>query len=357
MRPRADRETVATAFKLQAGYSKFLGSALYAGLADRARADVEAEGPVWQLVRDFEGDPLTGFLPLRVFGAVHAEALSGDAPELARFYPTAGGRADPVAAWPHFRALVDGARERLRPRLERFPQTNEVRRTAGLLGGFLTVARQARLPIRLLELGCSAGLNLQWSRFRFELGCWSWGSPESPVRIQADWQGSPPDGAEVSVRVVERRGCDIAPRSIDDERAVRDLECFVWADQPERLVELRAAVGIARQDPPRIDRASAGDWLPEQLESLTDGVCTVVYHSSVWSYLSADEQTRVRDQIAAAGSCANADRPLAWLRAEDSPDRSRIELRLRSWPGGEEIRLGEGHAHGRRVIWSPGSAP
>ncbi len=350
-----DLDRTLTSFRLQEGFCAYLGSPLYSALLGHARADIEARGAVWDLIRDFEGDPLRGFLALRVLGAVHEQVLAGRAPALARFYPTAGGcaDADADAAWPHFRDVIEKERTRMRPRLERFPQTNEVRRCAGLLGGFLLVAQQTGLPLRLLEIGCSAGLNLQWSQFRYDLGAWTWGDAASPVAISTEWNGDDPGLGDVRVEVRERSGCDIAPRAIDDDEGVRDLECFVWADQPERLTQLRAAVEVARRDPPDVREARAGDWLPDRLSEARADVCTVVYHSSVWAYVPSDEQRTVREAIESHGAEATSARPLAWLRAEASPDGSQIELRLRVWPDGRELLLGEGHAHGRSVSWHP----
>jgi hypothetical protein len=127
-----------------------------------------------RLVEDFDGDPLRGFLALRVLGAVHERALAGQAPELARHYPTLNGRPEWPAVWEAFRDVVSAQRDSQLPRLASFPQTNEVRRCAGLLGGFLEIARDTGLPLRLREIAASAGLHLRRSSpdptFRASLG-------------------------------------------------------------------------------------------------------------------------------------------------------------------------------------------
>jgi hypothetical protein len=346
-----DLARLLTAYRLQAGGCRWLGSELYAELMDAARSDVEAGGPLLRLVEDWPGDPLASFLPLRVFGAVHARVLAGEAPELARHYPTAGGVADARAAWPAFRSFVAARLESLRPQLIGFPQTNEVRRCGGLLGGFLEAARATGLPLRLREIGCSAGLNLQWHRFRYELGPHRWGDPRSPARVEADWSG-PPAPFGVSPRVESRAGCDLDPRRVESDDDVRVLEGYVWADQPERLALLRAAVRVWREDPPRIDAARALEWLPAELDADGRGSCLVVFHSSVWMYLPDAERVALRQALERRGARAGTDDPLAWLRAEDEPERpGQIEVKLTVWPGGRERRLARGHPHGRSVEW------
>lgn len=302
-----------------------------------------------RLLRDWEGDPLRGFLPLRLLGAVHERVLAGAAPELARFYPSAGGSPGP-GLWPAFLQVLEQQAGALRARLENFPQTNEVGRCAGLLGGFLEAARRTGLPLRIREIGCSAGLNLHWDRYRYELGSRRWGDPRSRVRLRSDWQGGAPP-LSARAEVTSRAGCDISPRRVDDPEQARLLEAFVWPDQTERLEPLRAAIRLAREMPARVEQAAAAEWLPGELADDAPGECSVVYHSAFWLYLGAEEKEALRSCIEERGARAGPRTPLAWLRHEDGEVPGSIELRLRLWPGGPDQLLARGHPHGRRVEW------
>jgi len=57
--------------------------------------------------------------------------------------------------------------ERLCRALDSVLQTNEVGRSAMLLPGFLTLARETRLPVEIAEIGASAGLNLYFDRCHY----------------------------------------------------------------------------------------------------------------------------------------------------------------------------------------------
>ncbi len=350
---------VVEAFRLQAEFCGTFGSPLYAELLVRAADDIEGGGPVARVLDGWTGNPIPDAVVLRLMGAVHRLVLDGAAPELARFYPSAGGAPAWPAAWEAFRRVVDAQAAALRAALDRQVQTNEVRRSAALLGGFLTVAAAYGLPLRVLEIGSSAGLNLSWDRYRYEVVAPAdagaaaarpvWGDPGSPVTIRTAWEG-PLDIFAVHATVAERGGCDLAPVDVTDAAQVRGLESFVWADQLERLAQLRAAVDLARRAPPLLARRRAADWLAEQLARPQAGVATVVFHSIMWWYLSEEERGRVTAIISRAGEAASARAPLAWLRLElmatTEPD-----LRLTPWPGGAEALLGHADAHGRSVRW------
>ncbi|MCB1040214.1 MAG: DUF2332 family protein, partial [Acidimicrobiales bacterium] len=73
-------------------------------------------------------------------------------------------------------------RARLAADLRSNVQTNEVGRSATLLGGFLEVGRGG-LPLRVLEVGASAGLNLRFDRYRYVAAGRSWGPAQSPLQF------------------------------------------------------------------------------------------------------------------------------------------------------------------------------
>jgi hypothetical protein len=237
---------------------------------------------------------------------------------------------------------------RLGDLIQRPIQTNEVGRTGALIGGFLRVARRTGLPLRLLEIGASAGLNLRWDRYRYELGDARWGDPASPAVVRPVLESEPPPlvGA---VEVAERRGCDRRPNDPTGEEGRLTLLSYCWPDQTARVELLRAALDIAAEVPVAVDEASAGDWLEARLAEPAEGAATVVFHSIFWGYVPRPEQERIEATLRARGEEATPDAPLAWLRME--PGGEQTEVRLRTWPGGDERVLAEAGYHGTPLRW------
>jgi len=329
----------------QPGYSLF-----YAILLERMADDVEAGGPTWGLLEASVERPPRDMPQLRVLGFVHREVLSGRAPSLAVHYPSAEGDGDAVATWPLVRAMFEERADEIRPWLDRAPQTNEVGRCAPLAGGFAVVASETRLPLRILEVGASAGLNLRFDRYRYEAGDVASGDPDSPVRFVDLWQGGRPP-FDAPFAVVERRGCDLSPidPTTGDGRLL--LLGYIWPDQHERFELLRGALDIAARVPAAVDRADALEWVPRQLAVSRTGVATVVFHSIALMYFSDEAVERFTAEVTAAGSRASRAASLAWLRLEGAPHLLHAELRLTTWPGGEERLLATATFHHGPVQW------
>ena len=317
-------------------------------MLEQAAADVEAGGPGWAVLEGHEGDPAGSALALRFLGAVHRLVLEGRAPALARHYPSAGGEAALEGAWAAFRDTLEQHGDTLRALVHRPCQTNEVGRAAALFGGFLLVARETSLPLRLLELGASAGLNLRWDHYRYEQGDAGWGDRASPVRLVDVFpDGFPPCGRRC--RVIERAGCDTLPLDPCSANGQITLLSCLWPDQRERITLLRAALEVAPRVPAAIDATGAPAWLAARLAAPARGVASVVFHSIVMQYLSAADRRRVANVLAEAGSRATGSAPLAWLRME--PGGEQTEVRLTLWPGEGERLIASAGFHGRPVRW------
>ncbi|HLJ69185.1 MAG TPA: DUF2332 domain-containing protein [Chloroflexota bacterium] len=249
--------------------------------------------------------------------------------------------------YPSFRRFVLAHRDEIRTLLlSKSTQTNEVGRCATLL----TLLARLPGPLALLEVGASAGLCLLPDRYAYRYNEGELlGDPASPVRLSCRTRGLVPIPRAVP-EVVWRRGIDLHPIDVRDEAAVRWLECCVWPDQPERLARLRAAVAVAREEPPMVVTGDLLESVVDVAASAPADATLVVFHSAVLNYLTAE------DRRAFAGLMSG--RPWVWISNEG---RGVVEtLRLpRELPDPNCFVMGLGateavaftHPHGRWVEW------
>lgn len=302
------------AFREQAEACAVLGSPMYAGLLDRLADDLGIGGPTSAIVTGHEDDPGPSALALRLLGSVHRLVLERRAGELAAYYPSVGGTWEPDLGSAAFLALLEREPEAAREWLDRAPQTNEVGRSTALVGGLLHLSEDERLPVRLFEIGSSAGLNLLADRFcHIDEAGRTFGDADSPVRLDPAWQGESLV-AWPELRIAERRGCDLMPLDTTTTEGRLALTAYVWPDQQHRHERLRGALAVAQRTPPDVRRERAEEFV-EGIE-LVDGNTTVLWHSVMWQYLPAAEQERVSTRIEALGDAATPVAPFVHLRFE-----------------------------------------
>jgi hypothetical protein len=331
----------------QAHWCRALGSPFTAGLLELVAARLDPASPLGRLLDGWTGNATDDALALRLCGALHGRVRTGKAPALAALYPP-NPAPDPDILWEALRPLLAGSV--LLPWIARAPQTNEVARSGVLMPGFLTVAAGTGLPLALLELGCSAGLNLVPDLYQYRLGGMEAGAAESGLTLAPEWEGGDPPLARVVV--ADRAGVDLNPLDVSDPAQRQRLLAYVWPDQPERLDRMARAMAIAADTPLRIVGGDAADFVEEEAWP-REGVAVTVFHSIAFQYFGAETQERISRHMGRAGEAATAKAPLAWLRFEMDPGAPDAPptLRLRLWPDGEDRLLARAHPHGRTVHW------
>ncbi len=319
------------------------GAPLYAHLLRETGEEIAAGGPLAALLQPFAEEPFPRMFPLRLMSLVHRWVLSGELPELAAYYPSAGGTLPPEGAWPLFREACLAHRDRLRWQLPQRHQHNQVARAGALLGGLLWVARVTERPLWLLEVGSSAGLLLRTDRYR-----------DSRWLPQVFAVAPPLEGR---LEVVGRRGCDPDPIDPTTPEGRLTLRSAIWADLVEHLRMLDEAIEVCRQVPAWVECADAAEWLPDRLAERPSQATTVVFHSMTLGQMAESSRERMLAALHRAGAATTAGSPLAWLRLEVAQGLTSTEatplaeLRLALWPGGEDRLLATSDTNGMGTRW------
>lgn len=235
--------------------------------------------------------------------------------------------------------------------MARATQTNEVGRLATLV----PVLALVEGPLALVEVGASAGLCLFPDRYDY-----AW-PPLGGLR----GSGGPVLTAQASgplplpVRhpeVAWRAGIDLNPLDVSDPDATAWLENLVWPEQDERRDRLRAAIEVARTDPPAVRSGDLLDHLPDLLDEAAPHGTPVVFHSAVIAYLEEPDRERFHDLmtgLVVAGRCR-------WISNEGRRVLPRVLPRVtggRETPSGRFVTALDGvpvaysHGHGHAIDW------
>lgn len=322
-----------------------LGSPFIATVLESAIRQLDAAPRTAACVDAWGGDPLADALAMRLNAGLHAVARSGRVPAMSALYANLSGDFDTAIreALTHCDGMLLGW-------LAKTPQTNEVGRAAALLAALTVLASETGYPCELLEVGTSAGLNLNLAHYRYRLGALEAGDPASQVEIAPAWQGGALPHVPVAVRRAE--GVDLDPLDAADPAVRERLLSYVWADEPFRAHRLARALDLATCLRPQVVRDDALHWLEQRLaEPQAAGISRVVFHSMVLQYLSGDKRAAFLALMARVGTSADPARPLAWISFEWTEDRSRVLLQLTVWPRGTTRTLAECHPYGNWIRW------
>jgi hypothetical protein len=333
----------------QAESCESLGSTMYARLFRELADDYRWGGRTYAMLAGRSDKPIHDALPLRLAGAIHRVVLRGDDPRLARHYPSVGG--SPGEDYPaDFIAYMREHLDEVELGLNSQVQTNEVGRSVVPLTVSHWLTWFGIEEYDHLEVGASAGLNLNFDRFYAGVRTLRMGDPHSTLRFNGEWFADMPAVPKSAARVVRRRGVDPFPIDVTKPEQELRLLSFVWPDQRERMSRIRSAIAIAKEQPPVIDTDSADRWVRAQLARDPERA-TVVFHSIVWQYLGTAAQNSMREALHEAGSRATAAKPLVWVRME--PAGPVADVRATVWMGGEpnEHLLAEVGYHGQNLRW------
>jgi hypothetical protein len=165
--------------------------------------------------------------------------------------------------------------------------------------------------LALIEVGASAGLCLLPDRYRYQYGDRriepgvDLGVAAPLLRCRVNESTPIPQGP---VEVVWRRGLDLAPVSLDDTEHLGWLEMLIPPDNTEGLERFRAALAVARADPPTIIRGDLRSDVPALVAAAPPDATVVVFHSGVLAYLSAPDRSAFAEQMHAL--------PVTWINNE-----------------------------------------
>ncbi|HEY6925499.1 MAG TPA: DUF2332 domain-containing protein, partial [Steroidobacteraceae bacterium] len=279
-----------------------------------------------------------------------------------------------AGAFPSFRELCLDQRDELVDLLSsRTVNTNLVEKASCLLPAVRYVSGMMPEPMTLLEVCCSAGLNLMFDAYHYDYGPHGTvGSSDSPIRLNCRVVGSGQPPIDSIPSIAERVGIDLVKMdpSLPEHRLWMEAVLYPeWTVERERL---RAALAIRQQRGLRTVIGDALDVLPPLLEQLPGSLCILFSHC-LGQWLE-ESRRALHELLCHASSHRDIHRLDIELIHEESPGSVRgrlskllaagIPLNQKSFPSriehtayreGQSSRrwLGQGDSFGVWLDWSP----
>ena len=334
-----------------------LDSPMYAELAAGVARDDELLALAAQRQ---QGQPA----PNMLFAAVQYLLLKGVEHPLAAHYPILSGGAQPpgpsgpangdiLPAFARFREFCLEHRDEVGDLVAtRRTQTQVVRRCTCLLLAFGMVYRDAAAPLALIDVGASAGLNLNFDRYayrylRAESEVLRWGRDAARVELEADLRGpgtlpEPPQG----IPVASRDGIDLNPIDLADPDELLWLRALIWPEHVERHAQLVDAAAGLDDSPVRLHRGDASRDLPHLLERVPSEVALVVYSTIALYQVPREGRRRIRAILQAR----SRERPVWQVALEGVHPPSLTLTRYRHGSRETEL-LARASPHGWWIEW------
>ncbi len=262
-----------------------------------------------EALRAIEAAPARKRHPTVILAALHDLALAGRAPELAAAYATADGEAAAGAAIDTLLRRTDSV---VAIAVRRQVRTNQTGHCAVLYPAITEAARRAGAnAVGLIDVGCSAGLNLNVDRvgITYSNGQ-TLGDPSSLVQQSCSIVGEQPIPTRAMPEVVARVIVDLDPLDVTDPDDARWLRACLWPDQPRQGLE--AEIALAATDPPLLLQGDAVEVLPDAFARVPADALPVVTTTWALSRFPLESRLRFLHRLDEAAT----GRAVAWVSVE-----------------------------------------
>jgi hypothetical protein len=295
-----------------------------------------------------EGQPAANV----ILACVHDLLLRGYEHPLRDFYPSCTDSPVTGDPFPAFQDFCNTFRADLLALIRtRRTQTNEVNRCAMLMPAFAKVMERIEYaPMGMIELGPSAGFNLNWDKYSYEFGNGhQWSLTKSPLTVSTTLKGDKlPPLPKQSPKIHSKVGIDLNPLDATDPEIARWLHALIWPEDTVRHERLQMAIQTSQLYPTLIRQGNAIEELPGLLALLPKYVTPVVYHSFVLYQFSRLDRNVIFEILKKAAKTRDLYRvSVEWL------DKDGPKILLDIFEKGEHTQqvLGLSNAHGKWMEW------
>jgi hypothetical protein len=217
------------------------------------------------------------------------------------------------------------------------------------------LAKEETTKLNLIEIGPSAGLNLNWDRYGVRYhrdgAVVAQALPGAALVLDCELKTDAVPEVDILPRLGRRLGLELHPVDLSNDDDRTWLRALVWPDQPQRLARLDAAIALSLKTPAEIRGGDALTLLPQALAEMPGDEAVCVYHTIVTYQFSAAMREALESLLAVAG----LRRPV-WHLSLEFDGQSGFAVTLAHHQNGlvRSQVLGSASAHGTWLAWQNG---
>lgn len=316
---RSQSDLTRQSFLKESAYFR-ISSPLFSALA-RACADDDDIVDLCSATR--RGQSCGALLP----SVVQYLLLKSPDPNLARYFPSLTDSPLPrEEAFPVFREFCLDRRSEVMDLLSwRTANANLVEKASCLLPAIQYISSKAEGPLTLLEICCSAGLNLLFDKYHYDYGpAGRVGAEDSPVHLNCKIIGTGRPPIDSIPIISQRVGVDLVTMDVSDplDRLwMQAVLCPEWTQERSRL---KAALALRAEHDLRIIAGDALEVLPSLLEELPGSLC--ILQSYCMGHWSAAARLELDNLLRSASRHRDIHRLGVEMPENDSPQAARTRL-------------------------------
>lgn len=276
------------------GEATRIGSPLYGDLALKIRDDRKLRAIA---ATAKPGQPHANL----ILAGVHYLMLDGRDHPLAQHYPSLHPGAKPATdAFTLFRDFcLQNEKDLTKLVSVRITNTNEVARSTSLYPAFDYVSRETGQPLHMIEIGPSAGFNMNWNHYAYTFvrngqDVLHRAPPDVLLDLKADLRGNgtPQPSAQMPA-VTSKVGLELNPVNLQSPEDRLWLKALIFPELTHRISRLEGAIKTGLAHPPNIKFGNALELLEPTVTALPASGVPVIYHSFVTYQFSG----AMRDQL------------------------------------------------------------
>lgn len=325
-----------------------IGSPLYGDLALKIRDDTRLRAIA---AHAKPGQPQANL----ILAAVHYLLWSGKTHAIAEHYPSIQPGAQPKTdAFTLFREFcLQHEAELIKLVAARITNTNEAARSTSLYPAFDHIARQSREALHMIEIGPSAGFNLNWNHYAYNYvrdgqNILHRTPHNAQLTLNTELRGQKTPGLSPAIPEVSSKvGLELNPVNLQSPEDRLWLKALIFPELTPRIARLEGAIKTAIAHPPNIKFGNALELLAPTVRALPAQGVPVIYHSFVTYQLSSAMREQLQDTLLQLSKV----RPLYRVSIEWENNEHPVIVSRYENGGCAEVILADCNPHGAWLEW------